>query len=83
MANIGTPNTGGSQFFITVRPTSFLNNKHTVFGRIIEGLDVVRALQQIDPEKPDPSITADRIIEAVVTRTGQKPIEEYSPAKVN
>ena len=83
MANQGTPNTGGSQFFITVRPTSFLNNKHTVFGRVIEGLDVVRALQQIDPEKPDPSVTADRILEAVVTRTGLKPVEEYLPAKVN
>ena len=83
MANQGTPNTGGSQFFITVRPTSFLNNKHTVFGRVIEGIDVVRALQQIDPEKPDPSVTADRILEAVVTRTGLKPVEEYLPAKVN
>ena len=82
MANAG-PNTNGSQFFITVRPTSFLNNKHTVFGRVIEGLDVVRALQQIDPEKPDPSVTADRILEAVVTRTGLKPVEEYLPAKVN
>lgn len=48
MANKSMPNTGGSQFFLTVTPTPWLNGKHTVFGRVVEGLDVVRNLRQGD-----------------------------------
>jgi cyclophilin family peptidyl-prolyl cis-trans isomerase len=48
MANSGPPNTGGCQFFITVTPTPHLDGKHTVFGRVIDGLDVARALKQDD-----------------------------------
>ena len=44
MANSG-PNTGGSQFFVTVVPTTHLNGAHTVYGRVIEGMDVVDSLQ--------------------------------------
>ncbi len=48
MANAG-PSTNGSQFFITHGPTPHLNGKHTVFGQVVEGLDVLMSIPARDP----------------------------------
>ena len=52
MANAG-PNTGGSQFFITVAPTPWLDKHHAIFGKVIEGYEVVEAISKVDKDRTD------------------------------
>ena len=63
MANAG-PNTNGSQFFINLQDNSFLNGKHTVFGKVVEGMDVVSNIGEVDTDGSDKPLEA-VIIESV------------------
>ena len=78
MAKTEPPDSGGSQFFLTFVPTPHLDGKHTVFGRVIGGMDVLAKLQRRDPGDTE-APRADKIIEAKVLR---KRPHEYKPQKM-
>jgi cyclophilin family peptidyl-prolyl cis-trans isomerase len=77
MAHAGR-DTGGSQFFLTFRQTPHLNGRHTCFGRVIEGMDVLSKLQRRDPQGTT-TAAPDSIVKAEVVR---KRDHAYAPRKV-
>jgi cyclophilin family peptidyl-prolyl cis-trans isomerase len=68
MAHSGHPDSGGSQFFLTFVPTPHLNGKHTAFGRVIEGIEVLGDLQHRSPQHQQTPPPADKILKAEVIR---------------
>ena len=78
MAHAGK-DTGGSQFFMTFRPTPHLDGKHTVFGRVIDGWEALGELQSIDPNRPTGQ-QPDKILKASVIRKSDR---DYTPTKID
>jgi cyclophilin family peptidyl-prolyl cis-trans isomerase len=68
MAHSGHPDSGGSQFFLTFVPTPHLNGRHTAFGRVIEGIEVLGDIQRRSPQHQQNPPPADKILKAEVVR---------------
>ena len=80
MANAG-PGTGSSQFFITVGPTPHLDGRHTIFGQVIEGQDVVEKITGVPRGPNDKPETPVRIVRVSIKREGPGAGVSSAPAK--
>ena len=79
MANVGAPNTGGCQFFITEVPYPSLNGGYTVFGKVVEGQDIVTKIAHV-PTTGEKPTTPVKLVTVVIKREGPPPASE-TPAK--
>ncbi len=71
MANAG-PNTNGSQFFITLAATPWLDGKHTVFGRVVKGLEVLKEIGAVQTDAGDRPVDTVRITRVTLYRDAEK-----------
>jgi peptidyl-prolyl cis-trans isomerase A (cyclophilin A) len=87
MANTGMPHTGASQFFITDAATTWLNGKHTIFGQVLEGQDVVHRIISVPTAAENKPVTPVKIVSIVIRRVGPAPgappaaVKKAAPAK--
>jgi len=73
MANIGEPHTGSTQFFITDSTPTHLNGKHTIFGQVVEGQDVVHKIATVPRDSSDKPRTPVKILSIKLEREGPPP----------
>ena len=78
MANKGK-NTNSSQFFITYRGTTHLDNKHTIFGKLVEGMDTLNKLEQVPADDKDRPLEPITIVEVTIV---VDPFEEFQKQRV-
>jgi len=75
MANIGEPNTGGCQFFITTNAMRVWDGKYTVFGVVVEGLDVVSSINR-GPVRGDKPVEPVKLLSVSIERVGPEPVKK-------
>jgi cyclophilin family peptidyl-prolyl cis-trans isomerase len=80
MANIGSPNTGGCQFFVTTVPYPSLNGGYTVFGQVVDGQDIVNKIDSVPTNRDDKPITPVKLVSVTIKRVGPPPASA-TPAK--
>jgi cyclophilin family peptidyl-prolyl cis-trans isomerase len=73
MANTGQPHTGASQFFITEVPTPHLNGKHTIFGQVVEGQELVGKIARVPTGAENKPVAPVKIVSIVIKREGPPP----------
>jgi cyclophilin family peptidyl-prolyl cis-trans isomerase len=80
MANAG-PKTNGSQFFITLVPTPWLNDKHTIFGEVIEGMDVIEKIGKVAKGPGDKPVTPITMTKVTIAAPDAKAVAKPAPTK--